>query len=643
MAFNSWLQILRSALAQGRGQRKHGRRGSLRAATHRLSFEILEDRSLLAFIGPVDYSVGPNLQAVVTADFNNDGNLDLAAVNGGGSYVSGPGNTITVRLGDGLGGFGAANSFPTDNGPRSMAVGDFNNDGNLDVVTVNFIVNSIGPNTLSLLMGEGDGAFRPRVDTPFWAPVDIQFWGGQSVAAGDFNADGNTDLVYTFSDTFGGYSGVGVLLADGLGGFAESDFDELNDVDTLVGLAVADLNGDGNQDVVAANYYEATVSVLMGNGDGALHNWYNFATGGHPRAVAVGDFTGDGIFDLVTAGFSTVNVLPGLGDGTFAPPIEHYANTFGMTTVAAADFNGDGNLDVVTSDPAAGTVSVFLGLGDGTLTPPLDHAAGSLSRAAAVGDFNGDGRPDVAAANPGSNTASVLLNDGAWPADLSTPWLRIDDATVMEGNSGIVEATFIVALSAVSTETITVAYASGTGTAAAGSDYESASGTVTFAPGEISKTITVPVIGDRLGEPNETFVVSLSSPTNATISDGQGVGTIADDEPRLSISDFSKAEGKKGKTTLFTFTVTLSAGCDQAVTMSFATANGTAKTSDNDYIAKTGTLTFAPGETTKTITIEVKGDSKNEANETFYLDLFGLSSNGLFTKSRGVGTILNDD
>ena len=116
-----------------------------------------------------------------------------------------------------------------------------------------------------------------------------------------------------------------------------------------------------------------------------------------------------------------------------------------------------------------------------------------------------------------------------------------------------------------------------------------------------------------------------------------------DDEPRISISDVTKAEGKKGKTTLFTFTVTLSAAYDQAVTMSFRTVNGTATTGDSDYIAKTGTLTFAPGETTKTITIEVKGDSKREANETFYLDLFGNSSNSLFTKNRGIGTILNDD
>jgi hypothetical protein len=121
------------------------------------------------------------------------------------------------------------------------------------------------------------------------------------------------------------------------------------------------------------------------------------------------------------------------------------------------------------------------------------------------------------------------------------------------------------------------------------------------------------------------------------------VGTILDNEPRISISDVTKSEGKKNQTTLFTFTVTLSAAYDQAVTMSFRTVDGTATTGDQDYVARTGTLSFAPGETTKTLTIEVKGDNKKESDETFYLDLFGNSSNSLFTKNRGVGTILNDD
>ena len=180
-------------------------------------------------------------------------------------------------------------------------------------------------------------------------------------------------------------------------------------------------------------------------------------------------------------------------------------------------------------------------------------------------------------------------------------------------------------------------------TAKAAEDYTAAAGTLTIPAGQTTGTITVLVNGDRLGEPNETFCVNLSAPTNATIADGQAIGTILDDEPRISISDVTKKEGKKGQATLFTFTVTLSAAYDQAVTMSYATANGSATTSDSDYTAKTGTLTFAPGQTTKTITIVVNGDSKKEFNETFYLDLFGNSINSLFTKNRGIGTILNDD
>jgi hypothetical protein len=114
------------------------------------------------------------------------------------------------------------------------------------------------------------------------------------------------------------------------------------------------------------------------------------------------------------------------------------------------------------------------------------------------------------------------------------------------------------------------------------------------------------VNGDRLPEPNETFVVNLISPNNAIIADGQGVGTIVDDEPRISISDFSKADGRIARQPSSP-SRSRSVTYDQAVTMSYATANGTATTSDSDYVAKTGTLTFNPGETTKTIIIEVKG------------------------------------
>jgi probable HAF family extracellular repeat protein len=257
--------------------------------------------------------------------------------------------------------------------------------------------------------------------------------------------------------------------------------------------------------------------------------------------------------------------------------------------------------------------------------------------------------PSATAINNAGQIVGVGLHDGQTraflmtPDGLAQPMLTIGDVAVTEGNTGRRVATFTVTLSAASDLPVTVVYMTANGTASAGSDYQSVGGMLNFAPGETSKTITVQINGDRLPEPNETFFVNLSSPTNATIADGQGAGTIVDDEPRISISDVAKKEGRRGQTTLFIFTVTLSAAYDQPVTMSFATSDGTAKTSDNDYVARTGTLTFAPGETTKTITIVVNGDSKKEADETFFLDLFGNSNNSLVTKSRGFGRILNDD
>jgi hypothetical protein len=625
MSLHSWLRNLRSALAPGRGQRRHKGRDSLRAASHRPSVEVLEDRLTPSFSPATSFPVGPSPQAVVTADFNNDGRLDLATANAGG-------NTVSVLLGDGRGGFGAANDSAADIGSRSMAVGDFNNDGNLDLVTVSDQVAGA-----STMLGNGDGTFR--------APKNHFTWGGpQAVAVGDFNADGSMDILVSEFDVQDGFGKVQVLLGNGQDGFTAANAYTLNFF-LASGLAVSDLNGDGKLDaaVVVPSDSAGIGYAVLGNGDGTFgpghFDGQEFVTGPDSRAVAVGDFTGDGIPDLVVAS-QTVDVLRGHGDGWFDDPISHTANGSMHTGVVVADFNGDGKLDVVTADADAGTVSLMLGNGEGTLRYAGAFAAGSSPAAIAVGDLNEDGRPDVATANGGSNTVSVLLNeDGA----LLPPSLRINDVTVTEGNAGAVAATFTVTLSAASTQPVTVAYATGNGTATAGSDYQAASGTLPFAPGETSKTITVWVTGDRLGEPNETFIVNLSGATNANITDGQAVGTIVDDEPRISVSDVTKAEGKKNQTTLFTFTVTLSAAYDQPVTVSYRTVDGTATTSDKDYVAQSGTLTFAPGETTKTITIQVKGDSKKEADETFYLDLFGLSSNALFTKNRGVGTILNDD
>ncbi len=636
MLFNNWLQNFVSTLAPRRAQRNHRRRGSIRTASHWLCAESLEDRALLSFSSVASLPVGPSPQAVVTADFNNDGLFDLASANTGG-------NSVSVRLGDGQGGFLAANHFVTDAEPRAIAVGDFNNDGNPDLVTATSSNNTAGPdpNTISVLMGNGNGTFQAPDSI-----VTTSGWEFPSIAVTDFNLDGNMDLVHTTVEDFQfEASEVMVMLGDGTGGFAYSGGHFPSTVP--VGLVVADLNNDSWPDVVTANQYSDNVSVMLGNGDGMLSYSYSgsseFAAGPSLRALAVGDFNGDGIPDLVTVGQS-VDFLRGLGDGTFASPNHYSTSGVGQTSVATADFNGDGKLDVVTASQGDGMISLLLGSGDGTLQTPVSQAAGSSSAGLAVGTFNSDGYPDVAAADPDSNAVSVLLNDGNWsPHPPSLPAVSILDATVNEGHTSTRAATFTVNLSAASSLPVTVAYTTTGGTAVSGSDYLFSSGTLTIPAGQMSGTITVLVKGDRAGESNETFFVNLSNPTNATLTDAQGVGTILDDEPRISIGDVSMAEGKKGQTTLFTFTVTLSAAYDQPITMSYQTLNGSATSGTRDYVARRGTLTFAPGETKKTITIEVRGDSKREANETFNLDLFGNSSNSLFSRKRGLGTILNDD
>jgi probable HAF family extracellular repeat protein len=294
---------------------------------------------------------------------------------------------------------------------------------------------------------------------------------------------------------------------------------------------------------------------------------------------------------------------------------------------AAADINNAGQIvgwSFIWSDGVRANLNDLV----------LDDFGLTISSASAINDA---GQIVAIAYDAQNRPHAVLLN----PLPEGTPLISIGDATVTEGHSGTRTATFTVTLSTASGQPVTVAFATANGTATAGSDYETRSGVVTFAPGETTKTVTVPVNGDRLGEPNETFHVNLSGATGgAVLVDGQGVGTVVDDEPRITINDVARQEGRSG-TTLFVFTVTLSAAYDQSVTVHYTTANGTAR-AGQDYTAAAGSLTFAPGETSKTITIQVTGDRTRESSETFFVDL-SAASLALLTRSRGVGTILNDD
>ncbi len=223
--------------------------------------------------------------------------------------------------------------------------------------------------------------------------------------------------------------------------------------------------------------------------------------------------------------------------------------------------------------------------------------------------------------------------------DDPSPSLSIGDVSVTEGDSGRTQALFTASLSTPSGRTVTVDYATANGSAMAGNDYTAASGTLSFAPGETTKSINVWVTGDAAVEADETFRVDLSNATDATIADGQGTGTIRNDDASLSINDVTLGEGSAG-TTAFTFTVTRSGATHTTVSVGYSTAGGTADASD--YDSASGTLTFAPGETTKTITVTVYGDTTHEADETFSVNLSN-ATDATIADGQGIGTITNDD
>ncbi|WP_181901828.1 beta strand repeat-containing protein, partial [Xanthomonas arboricola] len=321
--------------------------------------------------------------------------------------------------------------------------------------------------------------------------------------------------------------------------------------------------------------------------------------------------------------------------------------------------DGAGNLIyTVTLDQAApSAVSVAFSVG-GTATSGTDYAAVSSPLVIGAGQTTGtitinptaDStiEPDetvvlTLASGTGYNVGSpnsatgTILND-------DQPTLSINDVSVNEGNAGTTNATFTVSLSQpAGTGGVSFDIATADGTATAGVDYVASSLTgQTIPAGSSSATFTVLVNGDTLSEPNETFFVNVSNVTGASVGDGQGQGTIVNDDalPALSIDDVSVNEGNSGTTTA-TFTVSLSAASGQTVSVNYTTADGTA-TAGSDYVARSGTLTFAPGVTAQGVAITVNGDTAVEPSETFSVGLSG-ASNASIARATGTGTIVNDD
>lgn len=360
-------------------------------------------------------AVGLGAIALTSGDFNHDGKLDLATANAG---VSGnPGQTVTVLLGDGAGGF-SKTTYTVGVGPRGITSSELNGDGFLDLAVTNSGGNSQPPgNTVSILAGDGAGNFS-HVLTPTVGPDP----GG--IVSGDFNADGALDLAVANDDD----GTISILTNTGVWNFAISSTVAISG--EASNLAAADFNADGNLDLAATSDQVGTVTVLIGDGAGRFTPDATKNVGSGPETVAAGDIDGDGDIDLVVGNTgdgtgATASILFGDGNGDF--PLIRTLNTgLGPLGLALADLDGDHDLDLAVTNAGSSsspgtTAHVFCNLNGQACQPPPSYGV------ALKPDRNGSGFPGLTLiyfhtlTNTGSGADSFTFaasSSQGWPLGL---------------------------------------------------------------------------------------------------------------------------------------------------------------------------------------------------------------------------------
>jgi len=369
--------------------------GSPMANSYLWSFMVAAEEGEAVFDPDSTYGAKRSAAGIFAADFNSDGDLDLAVANSESASVS-------VILNYGNGTFGPEETYPVGRGPRSICAADFDGDGRVDLATPDGNCDSV-----SVLLNNGDGTFAPHsLYEVGRLPI--------SILAADLNGDGHVDLATANYSA----SGLSILMNNGDGTFASHTEYGINGA--AWSAFAADLDGDADLDLAATVLMEDSVVVLFNEGGGTFVLDGAYGVGNHPRKVMAIDVEGDGYLDLLTINqySNDVSVLLNNADGTFTEPWDQPVAD-GPTSGFAADLDGDGDLDLAIVREDFNDVQVLLNEGDGSFWDHCECLVDSLPISVFAADLDGDGTLDLATANYLGGNISVLLNRGTTAVDES--------------------------------------------------------------------------------------------------------------------------------------------------------------------------------------------------------------------------------